>query len=46
MYRKVFLAGATGAIGQSLVPLLVDAGYELSARHVRRAKPPASRLPA
>jgi nucleoside-diphosphate-sugar epimerase len=29
MYRKVFLAGASGAIGKRLVPLLVDAGYEV-----------------
>jgi nucleoside-diphosphate-sugar epimerase len=29
MYRKVFLAGATGAIGKRLVPLLRDAGYEV-----------------
>jgi nucleoside-diphosphate-sugar epimerase len=29
MYRKVFLAGATGAVGKRLVPLLVDAGYEV-----------------
>ena len=29
MYRKVFLAGATGAIGTRLVPLLLDAGYEV-----------------
>ncbi|MGB7857598.1 MAG: NAD-dependent epimerase/dehydratase family protein, partial [Pseudolabrys sp.] len=29
MYRKVFLAGATGAIGNRLVPLLLDAGYEV-----------------
>ena len=29
MDRKVFLAGATGAIGKRLVPLLLDAGYEV-----------------
>jgi uncharacterized protein YbjT (DUF2867 family) len=29
MNRKVFLAGATGAIGRRLVPLLLDAGYEV-----------------
>ena len=29
MYHKVFLAGATGAIGKRLVPLLLDAGYEV-----------------
>ena len=29
MDRKVFLAGATGAIGKRLVPLLLDAGYEI-----------------
>lgn len=27
--RRVLLAGATGAIGRRLVPLLVDAGYEV-----------------
>ncbi|SEJ08990.1 NAD-dependent epimerase/dehydratase family protein [Paraburkholderia diazotrophica] len=27
MNTKVFLAGATGAVGSALVPLLVDAGY-------------------
>jgi nucleoside-diphosphate-sugar epimerase len=27
--HKIFLAGATGAIGQRLVPLLVNAGYEV-----------------
>jgi nucleoside-diphosphate-sugar epimerase len=36
MDRKVFLAGATGAIGKRLVPLLLDAGYEVFAQ---RAKP-------
>src|SRR4029077_10294268 len=29
MYRKIFLAGATGAIGSRLTPLLLDAGYEV-----------------
>lgn len=29
MYRKVFLAGATGAIGKRLMPLLLDGGYEV-----------------
>ena len=29
MYRKIFLAGATGAIGSRLAPLLLDAGYEV-----------------
>ena len=29
MYRKIFLAGATGAIGSRLMPLLLDAGYEV-----------------
>jgi nucleoside-diphosphate-sugar epimerase len=28
---RVFVAGATGAIGRRLVPLLVDAGYEVTA---------------
>jgi nucleoside-diphosphate-sugar epimerase len=27
---RVFLAGATGATGKQLVPLLVDAGHEVS----------------
>jgi nucleoside-diphosphate-sugar epimerase len=26
---RIFLAGATGALGQSLVPLLIDAGHEV-----------------
>ena len=29
MSERVFLAGATGAIGAALVPLLVNAGYEV-----------------
>ena len=29
MKRKIFRAGATGAIGKRLVPLLVDAGHEV-----------------
>jgi nucleoside-diphosphate-sugar epimerase len=29
MHGKVFLAGATGAIGARLTPLLLDAGYEV-----------------
>jgi nucleoside-diphosphate-sugar epimerase len=29
MVMKIFVAGATGAIGRRLVPLLVDAGYEV-----------------
>jgi nucleoside-diphosphate-sugar epimerase len=29
MHDKVFLAGATGAIGTRLVPILLDAGYEV-----------------
>jgi nucleoside-diphosphate-sugar epimerase len=27
---RIFLAGATGALGQSLVPLLIDAGHEVT----------------
>jgi 2-alkyl-3-oxoalkanoate reductase len=27
---RIFLAGATGAVGQSLVPLLIDAGHEVT----------------
>lgn len=30
MPRRIFLAGATGVIGQRLVPLLVRAGYEVT----------------
>jgi 2-alkyl-3-oxoalkanoate reductase len=26
---KIFVAGATGAIGKQLIPLLVDAGYQV-----------------
>lgn len=39
METKVFLAGAAGAIGSALVPLLVDAGYTVygSTRRVERA---------
>jgi len=29
MLDRVLLAGATGAIGKRLVPLLIDAGYEV-----------------
>ena len=29
MHCKIFLAGATGAIGRRLAPLLIDAGYEV-----------------
>jgi nucleoside-diphosphate-sugar epimerase len=39
MSRKVFLAGATGAIGKRLVPLLLDAGYEVFGRTCSAAKP-------
>ncbi|NIF75952.1 NAD(P)-dependent oxidoreductase [Paraburkholderia sp. Cy-641] len=37
--RKVFVAGATGAIGQALVPMLVEAGYAVygSTRQAARA---------
>jgi nucleoside-diphosphate-sugar epimerase len=40
MSRKCFLAGATGAIGTALAPLLIDAGYEVygSTRHQDRVK--------
>jgi nucleoside-diphosphate-sugar epimerase len=38
--EKLFLAGATGAIGTALVPLLIDAGYVVygSTRRPERAK--------
>jgi nucleoside-diphosphate-sugar epimerase len=39
MSRKVFLAGATGAIGKRLVPLLLDAGYEVFGTTSRRPEP-------
>ncbi|WCM23710.1 NAD(P)-dependent oxidoreductase [Paraburkholderia bryophila] len=40
MAHKVFVAGATGAIGRVLTPLLVGAGYEVfgGTRHAQRAK--------
>lgn len=44
MYRKIFLAGATGAIGSRLVPLLVDAGYEVFG--TTRSESKAARLQA
>lgn len=39
MKRTVFLAGAAGAIGSALVPLLVEAGYTVygSTRRPERA---------
>ena len=44
MYRKVFLAGATGAIGKRLVPLLLDVGYEVFG--TTRSESKAGRLQA
>lgn len=40
MTQKVFVAGASGAIGTALVPLLIAAGYEVygSTRRAERAK--------
>jgi nucleoside-diphosphate-sugar epimerase len=40
MTNKVFLAGATGAIGTALIPLLIDAGFSVygSTRSPQRAK--------
>lgn len=40
MSEKLFLAGATGAIGTALVPLLINAGYAVygSTRRAERAK--------
>jgi len=35
---KVFLAGATGAIGKRLVPLLVSAGHKVTGPHDIRAR--------
>ena len=39
---KIFVAGATGAIGRRLIPLLVDAGAEVTA--VARSKAKADQL--
>jgi nucleoside-diphosphate-sugar epimerase len=38
MSEKVFLAGASGVVGTALVPLLVEAGYEVygTTRHIER----------
>jgi nucleoside-diphosphate-sugar epimerase len=41
---RIFVAGATGALGQSLVPLLIDAGHEVTA--MTRSKEKADRLRA
>ncbi|MDQ0569701.1 nucleoside-diphosphate-sugar epimerase [Variovorax paradoxus] len=40
MSEKIFLAGAAGAIGTALVPLLIDAGYTVygSTRRAERAR--------
>ncbi|EJL92998.1 nucleoside-diphosphate-sugar epimerase [Herbaspirillum sp. CF444] len=38
MGEKIFLAGAAGAIGTALVPLLVDAGYEVYGSTRRQAR--------
>jgi uncharacterized protein YbjT (DUF2867 family) len=39
MSEKVFVAGAAGAVGAALVPLLIEAGYVVygSTRDARRA---------
>ena len=41
---RIFVAGATGAVGQSLVPLLIDAGHEVTG--MTRSEPKAARLRA
>jgi 2-alkyl-3-oxoalkanoate reductase len=41
---RIFLAGATGALGQSLVPLLIDAGHEVTG--MTRSESKAERLRA
>jgi 2-alkyl-3-oxoalkanoate reductase len=41
---RIFLAGATGAVGQSLVPLLIDAGHEVTG--MTRSEAKAERLRA
>jgi 2-alkyl-3-oxoalkanoate reductase len=40
---KVFVAGATGVIGRRLVPMLVDAGHEITAMTRSKAKAAALR---
>ena len=39
---KVFVAGATGAIGRRLVPLLVDAGHDVVGTTKTRPRSKAS----
>jgi nucleoside-diphosphate-sugar epimerase len=41
---RIFLAGATGALGRSLVPLLIDAGHEVTG--MTRSESKAERLRA
>jgi 2-alkyl-3-oxoalkanoate reductase len=41
---RIFVAGATGAVGQSLVPLLIDAGHEVTG--MTRSESKAERLRA
>jgi nucleoside-diphosphate-sugar epimerase len=41
---RIFLAGATGAVGQSLVPLLIDAGHQVTG--MTRSEAKAERLRA
>src|SRR6185295_12243062 len=38
MKNRIFLAGATGAIGRRLLPLLLDAGYEVTGMTRSQAK--------
>ena len=37
--RSVFVAGATGAIGRQLLPMLIAAGYEVSGTAGIRRRP-------
>jgi len=43
MVHRIFLAGATGAIGQRLVPLLRDAGHHVTGTTRSEAKAAALR---
>lgn len=39
---RIFLAGATGAIGKRLLPMLVEAGYTVTASHHQCLEPPCN----
>jgi nucleoside-diphosphate-sugar epimerase len=40
MNEKLFLAGATGAIGTALVPLLINAGYAVPCTFLQKTPTP------